>query len=224
MHLAGTGRPGGIAIVPRGWDGRWDIEEGGALSYVLLDDTCLQSASRLLARGRRLELLPRLAEPDPVGSRILRMLSHEAAHPMQGSGLFVEQALDLLCTHLVRAHSSMDTLPPPAPSHGLPQRQVRRVIAYLSERLDQDVGLKALADLTSLSRSHFCTAFRIATGSTPYQQLTRLRVERARLLLGDPRASITDVALAVGYQTPSAFTAAFRRHTGVTPSSFRRSL
>jgi AraC family transcriptional regulator len=51
-----------------------------------------------------------------------------------------------------------------------------------------------------------------------------LRLEQARRLLREPKARITDIALAVGYQTPSAFAAAFRRHTGTTPSDYRRCL
>jgi AraC family transcriptional regulator len=38
----------------------------------------------------------------------------------------------------------------------------------------------------------------------------------------NPKVPLTEIALAVGYQTPSAFSAAFRRDTGMTPSSFRR--
>ena len=48
--------------------------------------------------------------------------------------------------------------------------------AYMSERLDQSIGLDELAELTSLSRSHFCTAFRHATGRTPHEWLTALRL------------------------------------------------
>jgi AraC family transcriptional regulator len=50
------------------------------------------------------------------------------------------------------------------------------------------------------------------------------RTGRARELLKDPVLSITDIALAVGYQTPSAFTASFRKIVGATPTEFRRGL
>ena len=46
----------------------------------------------------------------------------------------------------------------------------------------------------------------------------------ARQLLKDPQLNITDIALAAGYRTPSAFTASFRKLVGVTPSEFRRGL
>jgi AraC family transcriptional regulator len=43
-------------------------------------------------------------------------------------------------------------------------------------------------------------------------------------LLADPVFNVTDVALAVGYGTPSAFTASFRKLAGMTPTDFRRRL
>jgi AraC family transcriptional regulator len=102
--------------------------------------------------------------------------------------------------------------------------QVRRVGAYMRDRLDQEITLDELAGVLKLSRFHFCTAFRLATGQTPHEWLTARRIERARELLGNPSLRITDIALAVGYGTPSAFTASFRRSLGVTPTDYRRSL
>jgi AraC family transcriptional regulator len=94
----------------------------------------------------------------------------------------------------------------------------------MREHLDEPIGLDELAALAGLSRFHFCTAFRQATGSTPYAWLVNLRIERARQLLAHPELPVTEIALAVGYETPSSFAAAFRKITGVTPSAFRRQL
>lgn len=107
---------------------------------------------------------------------------------------------------------------------GLATWQVRRVTAYMSERLDQEVSLGELAGLINLSRFHFCTAFRLATGQTPREWLIARRIERACKLLAHPAMSITRVGLAVGYATPSAFAASFHKRMGVTPSEFRRAL
>lgn len=224
FRLTCMGRPGGTTVIPAGWGGHWDIDGDSLTSYVLLSSARLQSFAEPFTRGSKLELTPRLAEPDPVGARILRALSREATNPNPAGQLFVEQALDLLCLHLLRAHSSFGQMAPPVPRRGLPPWQVRRVTAYMTERLDRNIGLDELAELTSLSRSHFCTAFRHATGRTPHEWLIGLRLERARELLRNPKWRITDIALAVGYETASAFTAAFRRHTGGTPSDYRRCL
>ncbi|WP_139840108.1 AraC family transcriptional regulator [Pseudoruegeria sp. SK021] len=50
------------------------------------------------------------------------------------------------------------------------------------------------------------------------------RFNAARTLLEDPKAKIIDVAIMTGYENPQHFTRAFRRHTGVTPTIYRRKL
>ena len=91
------------------------------------------------------------------------------------------------------------------------------------DHLDRDVSLDELANLVDLSRTHFCTAFRLRVGRTPREWLIEKRIERARELLAIPSMSITEIALALGY-TPSAFGAIFRERVGMTPSGFRRTL
>jgi AraC-like DNA-binding protein len=94
----------------------------------------------------------------------------------------------------------------------------------MRDNLARDVALDDLAGLVGLNRYYFCHAFRCATGYTPHQWLTKLRMDLARQLLAEPPLRIIDVALAVGYQTPSAFAARFRKAIGVTPTEFRRKL
>jgi AraC family transcriptional regulator len=153
---------------------------------------------------------------------LLRALALEAAQSDRSSRLFLEQALDLLVMHLVRAHSSAAVGGADRPGGSLPAWKLRRIEAYATERLGDSIGLGELATAAGLSRSHFCTAFRHTTGCTPYEWLTRKRLERARVLLREGMHSITEIALMVGYGTPSAFAAAFRREVGVSPSTFRR--
>ena len=109
------------------------------------------------------------------------------------------------------------------PKHvsGLASWQVKRVTSYMIDHLGQRIDLDAMSSLVDLSRSHFCTAFRLAVGRTPRAWLIDRRMERARELLANPGLSITEIALALGY-TPSAFGAVFRRSHGTTPSAFRR--
>jgi AraC-like DNA-binding protein len=105
---------------------------------------------------------------------------------------------------------------------GLAQWQLKRVTTYMRDNLEREIGLDEIADLAELSRFHFCKAFRRTTGHAPHEWLTLQRMLRARQFLTDANRSITQIALAVGYRTPSAFSVAFRRSTGMTPSQYRR--
>ena len=174
--------------------------------------------------GREPEVLDRLGFDDPKLFAILRLIGGEIVPNEAPPRLFMEHLIDLLCFQLLRAHTSFPAPLAIRPRCGLAQWQVKRVTAYMRDNLAQDIGLQELAEVVRLSRFYFCSAFRIATGRTPHEWLTRLRMEMARELLADRAMRITDIALAVGYQTPSAFAASFRRHVGVPPTEYRRKL
>ncbi len=223
-RLASLTRPGSITLIPEGHDGRWDIARSLEVSHVYLSEHRLQNCAELLGRGQRIELLDRVGFDDPAAARIMEILSQPSVTADTASRLFVEQAVDLLCIQLVRAHSSIGALPQSRPPRGLADWQVKRVIGYMREFIDRDIGLEEMAALAGLSRFHFATAFRLATGMSPHHYLTQLRMVHARKLLAEPGLSMIQIALAVGYQTPSAFAASFRKATHVTPSAFRRGL
>jgi AraC family transcriptional regulator len=223
LHTAAT-LPGTVSVCPRGYD--TVRRSDGAIEVVslFLDPARLRSCSEQVASGREPEVLDRLGFEDPKLFAVLKLLGQEVLPNQTPSRLVVEHLVDLLCLQLLRAHTSFTAPSASWPSRGLAPWQVKRVTAYMREHLARDIGLQDLADVVRLSRFHFCSAFRMATGHTPYEWLTRLRMEMARTLLGDPAMRITDIALAVGYQTPSAFAASFRRHVGVAPTEFRRRL
>jgi AraC family transcriptional regulator len=223
-RLQSRTRPGVITLIPSGHDGRWDVEGPLDVSHVYLTEQRLQHCADVLAHGQRIELIDRVGFDDSATSHILQMLSQPFATDEPAARLFVEQAVDLLCTQLIRAHSSFGALPPAEPRRGLADWQVKRVASYMQDFIDREISLDEVAALVGLSRFHFCTAFRLATGMSPHHYLTQLRIAHARKLLAEPGLSIIQVALAVGYQTPSAFAASFRKVTRVTPREFRRTL
>ena len=223
-RLASRTRSGAITVIPEGHDGRWDMDGPVETSHVYIPDRRLQAAAAQITGGGRVELVGRVGFEDPSAARILELLSREVPNQEPSARLFVDQAIDLLCIHLVRAHSSFAALALEAPRGGLADWQLRRVTQYMREHLAEEIGLDELAALVNLSRFHFCTAFRKATGQTPHNWLMILRIEEARRLLETPALAVTDVALAVGYQTPSSFAAAFRKLVGTTPSAYRRAL
>lgn len=222
--LADPWLPGSITLAPRGHDGQWRVNGAVHTSNVFLGHARLQGCAEQVAAGREPELIDRLNFVDSKVFAIMNLLAQEADTREPVQRLFVEQLLDLLCLQLLRAHSSLAVPVPHRPRRGLPAWQVRRVTGYMRERLAEDICLQELAGVVNLSRFHFCTAFREATGHTPHEWLTKERLALARTLLADPTLTVTEVAMAVGYQTPSAFTATFRRCVGVTPTAFRHGL
>src|SRR5262249_2840783 len=151
----------------------------------------LQACADVVGGGKRAEILPRVAFEDPTAASLLEILSRESVQENPSARLFVEQAIDLLCTRLVLGHSSIDALPAQAQRRGTADWQVDRVTSFMRANLDRHSGPDDLAHRVNLTRFHFCTAFRRATGHTPYQWLTMQRIGRARELLADPKLTVT---------------------------------
>jgi AraC family transcriptional regulator len=105
---------------------------------------------------------------------------------------------------------------------GLATWQMRIVTQYIEEHLEEQISLTTLAGLVRLSQSHFCRAFKQSFGVPPHEYHVQQRIERAKTLLVDQEASVTDVGFALGYSHTSSFSVAFRKITGRSPSEFRR--
>jgi AraC family transcriptional regulator len=214
------------APVPMGPESWRSSQSTMVVTNVYLGGARLQACADLAAHGQRPALVDRVGFTDAKLSTIMVLLNEEATSGAGGGGSrsFMEHLIDLLCLQLLRIHA-LDLAPSEVVARrGLAAWQVRRVTAYILDHLDGDIGLQELADCVGLSRFYFCHAFRLATGYTPHQWLTRQRIARARQLLASPELPVTAVALAVGYQTPSAFAASFRKVAGMTPTQFRRKL
>ncbi|WP_369267338.1 helix-turn-helix transcriptional regulator [Streptomyces harbinensis] len=100
-------------------------------------------------------------------------------------------------------------------------RQLRLAKDAMDREWAGPLDLDALAARAGYARHHFIRAFRAAYGQTPGQYLTRRRIERAEDLLCTADVSVTDVCVLVGFSSLGSFSAAFKRHTGLSPSAYR---
>jgi AraC family transcriptional regulator len=111
--------------------------------------------------------------------------------------------------------------PRPGPAGELRPGAVDVVAEYIRAHLADVITLDNLAGSVSLSPYHFARSFRATTGMTPHAFVTehRLMVARDRLLRGD--ASVTGIALSVGFSNISHFRRLFRRRYGLAPAGLR---
>jgi AraC-like DNA-binding protein len=83
-------------------------------------------------------------------------------------------------------------------------------------------SLDDLAKTAGLSRAGFALNFKKWIGVTPMEYLTQWRMQLASELLLQGEGSIAEVASAVGYESESAFSAAFTRIVECRPGLYRR--
>ncbi|MGY3549137.1 AraC family transcriptional regulator [Bradyrhizobium sp. USDA 4472] len=217
----GTARSGVMTIIPAGSSARWDIPGPVDVVQLYLPHTTLERIAREAEAPAPGDLLERTGHPDLVTSGLLM----SAADALEGNAvldaLFRQRLTDLLATRILAEHSGVPTVFAPI-SGGLAPHALRRAIERLRSDSDADVSLAALASDANLSRFHFCRAFKESTGLSPHAWLRQQRLERAMNLLKESDAPIDSVAKELGYASQTAFTAAFRKLTGDTPSDWRR--
>ncbi|MCR6484589.1 AraC family transcriptional regulator [Amycolatopsis sp. OK19-0408] len=156
-----------------------------------------------------------VAAGDPLLAEAVRAL----ATPAAPEDLYAETAAAFLTMHLLTHHGRHRPDRPPAREDA----RVREAVAYLRERLAEPITLADIAGEVHLSVYHFVRVFRQATGRTPHRFLTELRVAEAKRLLRETALPLERIAPRCGFASPGALSAAFARHTGTRPSTYRNS-
>ncbi|MDO4541950.1 MAG: AraC family transcriptional regulator [Bacillota bacterium] len=95
--------------------------------------------------------------------------------------------------------------------------------AYIDENLYNELSAEYLANKYGYSFFHFCHIFRISNGRPVMSYIRSQRLKRgaAEIAAG---ATVTEVAIKAGFDTPSGFNKAFRREFGTNPSQYTLSL
>jgi AraC family transcriptional regulator, regulatory protein of adaptative response / methylphosphotriester-DNA alkyltransferase methyltransferase len=94
--------------------------------------------------------------------------------------------------------------------------------AIVSEEYDRDIALDEIARRVASSRRQLQRAYAEIGHTTFRTHLTAVRMDAAAQLLARAPLTVREVAHRVGYRQPAQFAKAFRRHHGVSPSSYRQ--
>jgi AraC family transcriptional regulator len=92
---------------------------------------------------------------------------------------------------------------------------------YIHDHIQEPLNREVLADVAGFSVPHFHRIFTAQVGENISNYVRRMRLERAGRKLRHGAVDITEVALAAGYETHSAFGRAFKQQYGLSPSEFR---
>ena len=101
---------------------------------------------------------------------------------------------------------------------------IRRARDYVASHQSDPIKLEEMARALNVSRFHFCRSFKQTTGLTFMEYLSRVRIEKAKLLLHNHNLRISEIAYEVGFQTITHFNRIFRKLVGYSPTEFRSKL
>jgi AraC-like DNA-binding protein len=195
----------------------WGTTESGSTSILVGTYTRAGEVGR-----RTLAALPELLVLDSADwhSPLLDHLADELASDEPGQSAVLDRLLDLLVIGVLRAWFARAEAPP-----GWYAARGDRVVGAALRLIHDDVArpwsLAALASAASVSRATLARRFADLVGQTPMAYLTEWRLALAADLLADPDLTLAEVARRVGYATPFALSAAFKRQYGVSPKQHR---
>ena len=98
----------------------------------------------------------------------------------------------------------------------------KAMVSYVYRHYSEKLTLSDIASAGNVGRNKCCAIFRQYLGQSPIDFLNSCRLEISRGLLERTRKSVTDIALACGFNHPSYFSKLFYRSYGQTPGAYRR--
>jgi len=225
--VEGWSSPGCVHLLPANLSATFDGRDHSGASRAIALFIPEAFLSRVIAQDwdaepRNVEFLPQFLGRDPVMEAVLTRLGIEAQNDAPSGQLYAESACEFLAHHMIHAYSSLSTHPLRVRG-GLTGRGQKVVLDYIAASLAQPITLRRLAELARISPRHFERAFRQSVGMPPHAYVMSRRLAAAQqLLLSEPNLSVEEVAARVGFSSSSHLASAFRRHTGYSPTTFRR--
>lgn len=211
--------PDGL-IMPREWDlglRTWgNVPDGTPGATVMLVGTYARQTSvgtRLLSRLPPTTLLRGFESP------LVEVLAAELVRDRVGQQAVLDRLLDLLLVSCLRESLAGGE------NHGWLAAEddpvVGPALRLIHERPEQPWTVESLAKYAGLSRAAFSRRFAERVGDPPLTYLTSWRMALAADLVAGTDLTMSAVATRVGYASPFAFSAAFKRVHGVSPAFFR---
>lgn len=151
-----------------------------------------------------------------------RLLQEMRAPTSTGQVLVEGLALTLAARITERYASGIPATGRRRTQYALDELRLRRVLEYMAEHIEDEIGLEELAAVACLSPFHFNRMFASRMGAAPHRYLGAMRLERAKTLLALNDLPLAEISLACCFSNQSNFSRAFRRATGISPLSYRR--
>lgn len=139
-----------------------------------------------------------------------------------GNDLSVAVA-DQMCYNAVREGTAAQRVSLQS-RHGMRNEHLARAIAVLEQHLEYPLAPSELADLLGISTRQLERLFGKYLNTSPKRYMTEMRLHRARNLIVQTEQSITEIAMACGFNSTSHFSKVFRNHYGFSPLSQRATL
>ena len=195
-------------ILPKGSSYLWQCKQGG--HYFALEFDADETMENILS-------FP-LTEGE--GERLFRLLREaEQKYSLRAQGYHLEGMHALYGALLLLLGSQRKEY-----ADGAHRARIAPALDHISQCYDQPISNDSLAALCGVSTVYFRKLFLRVMGMPPIAYLHKLRIGKAKKMLESDHESLTEIALSLGYPDIYTFSKAFKKHTGLSPTAYERSL
>jgi AraC family transcriptional regulator len=185
-------------------------------------------SERLTFRGLEPGLQTTVREPSFAANKQFHLMANSLVELLETARLELERDRELAKASLITASRILHTeiercsVANGCQRGGLLAWQIARVQAYIDSNLHRTFHVRNLSAVARRSPAHFSRTFKLAFGESPHAYVVRRRLERACHLMMTSAASLSEIALSVGFSDQAHLCRLFRRAFGQSPASWRR--
>lgn len=164
---------------------------------------------------------------DPGATRLRRLvelIGDEATTRRTGRELILERLVEVLLVEALRIRPAEAATREKGLLAGLADPDLARALRRMHADVAHRWTVAELGRVAGMSRAVFAERFTRTVGMPPMEYLLEWRIAIAKDVLLREHTPLAEVAEMIGYQSASAFSVAFSRHAGCSPSGFARSM
>jgi len=196
--------PNGLAFVPVGCDVFSQSPTGGEYLRLMRTDGATLEGPH--AFNNRID-----QQAIAVALRMRRALLHPG----------VEDDWEAWALGLALRVKGSETSPASSPA-SITGNRMRLLDEFIDAGLEGPLDVQAMADLLGLSEGYFMRAFKHVTGKSPHSYLIDRRLAKARALMRDSTARLSEIAHTCGFNSQAHMTTVFKQRLGLSPARLRR--
>ncbi len=152
----------------------------------------------------------------------LRLMAAEASDLRPGGETVITRLADILVIQAIRSWMAEDPTAQTGWLGALQDRQIGRSILLIHRNPEHKWTVKSLAARVAMSRSAYAARFKEIVEESPMYYVARWRMNVAQMWIKEENLSFDEIASRLGYDSEAAFSRAFKRIIGVSPSVARR--
>lgn len=153
---------------------------------------------------------------------LLRLMLLEMNQPSSGTQAIADSLAKILFIYVLRAWQLLQTDSNTGFLAALSDPRLSKALNAFHENFCDQWSLEKLAESSNMSRTAFAKHFAETVGLTPMAYVHQWRLQWVYRQLLESNAPIGDIAFNAGFQSEAAFSRAFKKHFGQSPSQVRK--